>query len=142
MSSVNHKEMLVGLDIGTTKICAIVGRVNEHGKIEILGMGKTESFGVDRGVVRNLNHTTEAIKRVIAEAEEKSGVQINEVYVGIAGQHIKSLQHRGIRARENKDDSAEVMLADEFIGVLFKDVDEGEISFDISNSFISSSHFG
>ena len=52
-------------------------------------MGKTESFGVDRGVVRNLNHTTDALKGVIAEAEEKSGVQINEVYVGIAGQHIK-----------------------------------------------------
>ena len=106
----NHSEIIVGLDIGTTKICAIVGRVNEHGKIEILGMGKTESFGVDRGVVRNLNHTTDAIKRVIAEAEEKSGVQINEVYVGIAGQHIKSLQHRGIRARENKDD--EIVQAD------------------------------
>ncbi|HIF14939.1 MAG TPA: cell division protein FtsA [Bacteroidetes bacterium] len=100
----NQSDIIVGLDIGTTKICAIVGRVNEHGKIDVLGMGKTESFGVERGVVRNLNHTTEAIKRVISEAEEKSGMQIKEVYVGIAGQHIKSLQHRGIRVRENSQE--------------------------------------
>ncbi len=100
----NQSDIIVGLDIGTTKICAIVGRVNEHGKIDVLGMGKTESFGVERGVVRNLNHTTEAIKRVVAEAQEKSGVEIKEVYVGIAGQHIKSLQHRGIRSRENSQE--------------------------------------
>lgn len=98
-----NSDLIVGLDIGTTKICAIVGRRNEHGKIEVLGMGKSESLGVARGVVRNINDTTEAIKLAVAEAEAKSGVDIKSVYVGIAGQHIKSIQHRGLRVRSNSD---------------------------------------
>ena len=94
-------DYIVGLDIGTTKICAIVGRRNEHGKIEIIGMGKSESRGVQRGMVTNILDTTSSIKTAVAEAEAKAGVGIHNVYVGIAGQHIKSLQHRGMKMREN-----------------------------------------
>ncbi len=97
-------EIVVGLDIGTTKIAAIVGRINEHGKIEILGHGKTESIGVKRGVVSNIENTVNSIRIVIEEASQKSGVNIKYVNVGIAGQHIKSLQHRGGIIRENYED--------------------------------------
>lgn len=97
-------EIVVGLDIGTTKIVVIVGRKNEHGKLEILGMGKSESIGVSRGVVSNIDKTVQSIKTAVADAENKSGVDIKVVNVGIAGQHIKSLQHRGIKVRHNVDD--------------------------------------
>lgn len=98
-----ESEIIVGLDIGTTKIACIVGRKNEYGKIEILGFGKTESFGVKRGVVANIEHTVQSIKKAVELAEQKSGVEINVVNVGIAGQHIKSLQHRGNIMREDPD---------------------------------------
>jgi cell division protein FtsA len=93
--------IITGLDIGTTKICAIVGRINEHGKIEVLGVGKADSFGVMRGVVANIDKTVDAIRQAVSEAEGKAGVEIREVYVGIAGQHIGSLQHRDILTRED-----------------------------------------
>ena len=98
-----NSEFIVGLDIGTTKICAIVARKNEHGKIEVVGMGKSESLGVSRGVVANIDTTVDAITKAIREAEDHSGVEIKNVYVGIAGQHIKSLQHRGILVRDSLD---------------------------------------
>ncbi len=97
-------EIIVGLDIGTTKIAAIVGRRNEYNKIEILGHGKTDSFGVKRGVVSNIENTVNSIKTAVQEASEESGVDIRYVNVGIAGQHIKSLQHRGSLIRENSDE--------------------------------------
>lgn len=97
-------QIIVGLDIGTTKISAIVGRKNEYGKIEILGMGRTESLGVMRGMVSNIEKTVQSIREAVDIAEEKSGHPIKEVYVGIAGQHIRSLQHRGTRMRKNLDD--------------------------------------
>jgi len=97
-------EIIVGLDIGTTKIAVIVGRKNEHGKIEILGHGRTESIGVKRGVVSNIENTVNSIRIAIDEASQKAGVNIKYVNVGIAGQHIKSLQHRGGIIRENYDD--------------------------------------
>jgi cell division protein FtsA len=103
-SDLNRNEannIVVGLDIGTTKISAIVGKRNEHGKIEVIGMGRADSNGVMRGVVANIEKTVDAIKAAVAEASEKSGFEIKEVYVGIAGQHISSLQHRGILMREN-----------------------------------------
>ena len=96
--------IIVGLDIGTTKIAAIVGRRSEHGKVEILGHGKTESIGVKRGVVSNIENTVQSIRRAVEEAELKSGAEIKYVNVGIAGQHIKSLQHRGSLIRENNDE--------------------------------------
>jgi len=97
-------DIVVGLDIGTTKIVAIVGRKTEHGKIEILGMGRSDSIGVSRGVVSNIDKTVQSIKTAVEDAESKSGVDIKVVNVGIAGQHIKSLQHRGIKVRHNVDD--------------------------------------
>src|SRR5258706_2922226 len=94
---------IVGLDIGTTKICAIVGRRNEYGKIEITGMGKSESLGVMRGMVTNILQTINSIKAAVSETESKASVGIHNVYVGIAGQHIKSLQHRGMKMRDVHD---------------------------------------
>lgn len=99
-----NNEIVVGLDIGTTKICAIVGRRTEHGKIEILGMGKAESSGVMRGVVTNIEKTVLGIRGAIEEASVISNVEISEVVVGIAGQHIKSVQHRGLLVRNSSED--------------------------------------
>jgi cell division protein FtsA len=98
-----NDKIVVGLDIGTTKICALVGRKNEFGKLEILGMGKAVSEGVVRGIVSNIDKTVDAIKRAIRMAEEQSGISIGVVNVGIAGQHIKSLQHSGIITRVTID---------------------------------------
>ena len=95
--------IIVGLDIGTTKIAVIVGRKNEFGKIEILGYGKVPSIGVKRGVVANIDNTVISIIDAVAEASAKSGVDIKYVNVGIAGQHIKSMQHRGSMIREVSD---------------------------------------
>ncbi len=97
-------EIIVGLDIGTTKIAAIVGRRNEFGKIEILGAGKSLSLGVRRGMVFNIDHTVNSIMMAVEEASERSGVDIKYVNVGIAGQHIKSLQHRGGLIRNEHED--------------------------------------
>jgi len=102
-NNMNNDRIVVGLDIGTTKICAIVGKRNEHGKINILGMGKAESYGVERGVVNNIDMTVEAIRKAVDEAERQSGVDIRFVHVGIAGEHIKSSQHRGIITLEDTD---------------------------------------
>src|SRR5688500_8382632 len=88
--------IVVGLDIGTTKICVIVGRRNDQRKIEILGIGKAESAGVTRGVVSNIQKTVQGILLAVDEASAQSNVDVKIVNVGIAGQHIKSLQHRGI----------------------------------------------
>lgn len=106
----DNSEIIVGLDIGTTKIACLVGRRTEHGKIEILGYGKSDSVGVTRGVVSNIEKTVASIKEAVQQAEENSNVEIKVVNVGIAGQHIKSLQHRGILTRDNDDD--EIKLAD------------------------------
>jgi cell division protein FtsA len=97
-------DLVVGLDLGTTKIAAIVGRKNEFGKVEILGIGRTESLGVNRGVVVNIEQTVASIKAAVAMAADKANVDIGEVIVGIAGQHIKSMQHRGMITRQSLDD--------------------------------------
>jgi cell division protein FtsA len=98
-----NDKIVVGLDIGTTKVCALVGRKNEFGKLEILGMGKATSEGVVRGIVSNIDKTVEAIRKAIRQAEEQSGINIGVVNVGIAGQHIKSLQHNGSITRQVTD---------------------------------------
>lgn len=98
-----HSDIIVGLDIGTTKIACIVGRKNEHGKLEILGYGKSDSIGVSRGVVSNIEKTVTSIKEAVEEAQRNSNVEIKVVNVGIAGQHIKSLQHSGLLTRDNID---------------------------------------
>ena len=93
----------VGLDIGTTKIVAIIGRENEYGKIEVLGMGKSKSLGVHRGVVNNITQTIQSIQLAVDQAVTDSGLEIKEVVVGIAGQHIRSLQHSDYITRENSE---------------------------------------
>jgi len=101
----NLQPIVVGLDIGTTKIGVIVGRKNEYGKIEIIGIGKTESVGVVRGVVVNIDKTVESIQRAIDEAQSKADVAIKYVNVGIAGQHIKSIQQKESIVRPNSEDT-------------------------------------
>lgn len=101
-------KIVVGLDIGTTKICAIVGAKNEFGKLEVLGMGKAVSDGVIRGIVTNIDKTVLAIEKAVAEASEQSGIEINVVNVGIAGQHIKSSVHHGSITRDRVDDEITV----------------------------------
>ncbi|MBK7567778.1 MAG: cell division protein FtsA [Bacteroidetes bacterium] len=111
----NSNRIITGLDIGTTKICVIVGQMTDNGKIQILGMGKADSFGVMRGVVANIDKTVEAIKLAVQEAQEKSGVEIHDVYVGIAGQHIKSLQHRDIFTRNDAENEISMDDIDQMV---------------------------
>ncbi|MBW7844912.1 MAG: cell division protein FtsA [Bacteroidia bacterium] len=104
-----NKKIVVGLDIGTSKVCAIIGTKNEYGKVEILGMGKTESLGVIRGEVRNIDKTIKSINEAIDRAKKSLEannikIEINYVHVGIAGQHIKSKQHRNSISRNNPED--------------------------------------
>ena len=93
----------VGLDIGTTKIVALVGKKNEYDKVEILGLGKSKSLGVHRGVVNNITQTIQSIQKAIDEANSNSGCVIKDVVVGIAGQHIRSIQHSDYITRENPE---------------------------------------
>ena len=97
----NNSDIIVGLDIGTTKVSIIIGRRNKFNKIEILGTGKSISSGVSRGIVSNIDKTVTSIKLALEEVEKKDNIKIREVVVGIAGQHIKSLQHRGEIVRDN-----------------------------------------
>lgn len=103
-----RQELIVGLDIGTTKICVIVGRKNEYGKLEVLGMGKAVSDGVDRGVVTNIDKTVHAIEKAVEEASEMAEVDIVDVIVGIAGQHIQSKIQNGSIMRQPTDDEITV----------------------------------
>jgi len=98
-----NQEYSVGLDIGTTKIVAIVGRRNAHGKIEVMGVGKAKSLGVHKGIVNNISQTINSIKAAVAEAQASAGVPIHKVTVGIAGKHIRSLQHSDYIMREHPD---------------------------------------
>ena len=116
-----EKNISVGLDIGTTKIVAMVGSRNEFKKLEILGIGKSQSLGVHRGVVNNITQTIESIKYAIEEAKMESGEEnIKEVVVGIAGQHIRSLQHSDYITRENPDKVIDNNDIDELINQVYK----------------------
>ncbi len=99
----NENKISVGLDIGTTKIVAMSGVKNEYGKTQILGQGKSVSLGVHRGVVNNITQTIQSIQQAIQEAEQSSGEKISSVTVGIAGQHIRSLQHSDYITRANSE---------------------------------------
>jgi cell division protein FtsA len=103
-----NEKIVVGLDIGTTKICAIVGRKNDYGKLEVLGMGKAESEGVIKGIVTNIDKTVFAITKAVKEASDMSGIDIGVVNVGIAGQHIRSTVHHGSITRNSKDDEVSI----------------------------------
>lgn len=119
-STSSQNPIVVGLDIGTTKICVIVGRKSSHGKIEILGVGKTKSEGVSRGVVSNIHFTTTGILRAVEEAAAQSNVDIKVVNVGIAGSHIKSLQHRGILTRKDTQNEIQRRDIDKLIEDMYK----------------------
>ena len=99
-----NNKIAVGLDIGTTKIVAMIGRKNEYGKLEVLGIGKAKSLGVKRGVVSNITQTIQSIQQAVDEAESVSGQKIEDVVVGIAGQHIRSLHHSDYITRTNADE--------------------------------------
>jgi cell division protein FtsA len=98
-----QKDISVGLDIGTTKIVALVGRENEFNKVEVLGIGKSKSLGVHRGVVNNITQTIQSIQQAVEEAKINSGYNVIDVSVGIAGQHIRSIQHSDYITRENPE---------------------------------------
>jgi len=97
------KIISVGLDIGTTKIVALVGRKNEFNKVEVLGVGKSKSLGVHRGVVNNITQTIQSIQQAVEDAKINSGHSVSDVSVGIAGQHIRSIQHSDYITRENPE---------------------------------------
>ncbi len=117
-------KVVIGLDIGTTKIACFVGRKNEHGKIEILAMGTSESLGVMRGIVSNIEKTVASIKSAVDLAQESMNeryeVVLHNVNVGIAGQHIKSLQHRGIHTRNSIEDEISQKDIDALVEDMYK----------------------
>tara|TARA_B100000963_G_scaffold143275_1_gene124765 strand:+ start:52334 stop:53656 length:1323 start_codon:yes stop_codon:yes gene_type:complete len=99
-----NKNISVGLDIGTTKIVAMVGIKNKFDKLEVIGLGRSKSLGVHRGVVNNITQTIQSIQNAVSQAEIESESPIEDVVVGIAGQHIRSLQHSDYITRENSDE--------------------------------------
>ena len=116
----NKDNIAVGLDIGTTKIVAMIGKKNEYGKLEILGVGKSKSLGVHRGVVNNITQTIQSIQQAVSEAENDSGYKINDVVVGIAGQHIRSIQHSDYISRPNSEEVIGDADIDTLIGQVHK----------------------
>ncbi|HUF74306.1 MAG TPA: cell division protein FtsA [Gammaproteobacteria bacterium] len=106
MARRDDRNLLVGLDIGTSKVVAIVAEVSPEGLIEVIGLGSSTSRGLKRGVVVNIESTVQSIQRAIEEAELMAGCEINTVYTGIAGSHVKSLNSHGIVAIRDKEVSA------------------------------------
>ncbi len=113
-------KFMVGLDIGTTKISVMIGRKNQYGKLDILGTGRAVSNGVTRGIVSNIDKTVSSIIEAVDEAQKKSGLEIKDVFVGVAGQHIKSLQHRGEIVRDNIEIEIEKADIDKLKSNMFK----------------------
>jgi cell division protein FtsA len=110
----------VGLDIGTTKIVALVGQKNEFNKVEILGVGKSKSLGVHRGVVNNITQTIQSIQQAVEDAKLNSGHEISDVVVGIAGQHIRSIQHSDYITRPNPEEVINEEHIQELIQQVYK----------------------
>lgn len=104
-TKIKKQPIIVGLDIGTTKVVAIAGRKNEHGKIQVIGMGMADSAGVDHGVVLNIEECTQSVNNALTNLKSNHpDLHIEDVYVGIAGRHIKSMQKTGKRIRTNSDE--------------------------------------
>ena len=97
------EDLIVGLDIGTSKICAVVGEVRPDGRVDIVGMGSHPSIGLRKGMVINIENTVNSIKEAIEEAETMAGCEISSVYAGIAGGHIKGFNSHGIIALKNRE---------------------------------------
>ncbi|MFK7907794.1 MAG: cell division protein FtsA [Chitinophagales bacterium] len=123
----NTNTIVAALDIGTTKICAIVARRTDYGKIEVLGVGKSASEGVRRGVISNIDKTVYAIEEAVEEAKRRSGIDITNVYVGIAGQHIKSQKHRGYLMRNHDEQEIDLNDIERLVTDMYKlRLDPGE----------------
>ena len=103
MAATEERQMIVGLDIGTSKVVAVVGEIDSNGSIEVVGIGSHPSRGLKKGVVVNIESTVNAIQRAIEEAELMAGCQIHSVYVGIAGSHIRSMNSHGIVAIKDRE---------------------------------------
>ncbi len=103
MAKRTEKNLIVGLDIGTTKVLALVGQVTESGNVEVIGIGSHPSFGLKRGVVVNIESTVQSIQRAIEEAELMAGCEIQSAFTGIAGNHIRSLNSHGIVAIRDRE---------------------------------------
>ena len=103
MASTNEENMIVGLDIGTSKVVAIVGAIGANGDLEIVGTGMHVSSGLKKGVVVNIEATVNSIQRAVEEAELMAGCSIHSVYAGIAGSHIRSLNSHGIVAIRDRE---------------------------------------
>ncbi|MBK6937836.1 MAG: cell division protein FtsA [Chitinophagaceae bacterium] len=117
----NEQPIIVGLDIGTTKIAVIAGRKNEFGKLEILGFGKANSNGVKHGQVLNIDETIKAIRAALDNCfQSNPDLEVKEVYVGIAGHHIKSLQTRGDIVRQTTDDEITQKEIDQLVDDQYK----------------------
>jgi cell division protein FtsA len=124
----SHNENLIAaIDIGTTKVVAIIGKRKENGKIEILGISKTPSTGIKRGVVQNIDETVNAITRTIEEVQSYSGAIFSDVFVGIAGQHIKTIRNRGYINRNSYEDEITREDIDDLIKEMYNiSIDVGE----------------
>tara|TARA_Y100000748_G_scaffold85339_1_gene70613 strand:- start:4542 stop:5879 length:1338 start_codon:yes stop_codon:yes gene_type:complete len=119
-NNMEKNELFIGLDIGTTKIVAMIGIVNEYDKLKIIGIGKSKSLGVHRGVVNNISQTIQSIQGAINEAENNSNEKVDKVIVGIAGQHIRSLQHSDYITRENSDQVIDDTDLEKLINQVYK----------------------
>ena len=113
-----EEKIIFGLDIGTTKIVCLAGKLNEYGKLEIVGLGRSKSLGVRRGIVNNIMHTVESINHAVDKMQDKFGIKADVVCTGIAGQHIRSLQHSDYITRDKQDQ----LINDEDIQKLHKNV--------------------
>tara|TARA_B100000073_G_scaffold345453_2_gene354500 strand:- start:223 stop:1545 length:1323 start_codon:yes stop_codon:yes gene_type:complete len=120
MDKMENKKFAVGLDIGTTKIVAMVGQKNKFNKVEIIGIGKSKSLGVHRGVVNNITQTIQSIQEAVSEAELKSSAEIKNVVVGIAGQHIRSIQHSDYITRKNPEEVIDENDVEKLINQVYK----------------------
>jgi cell division protein FtsA len=116
-------QLIAAIDIGTTKIVAIIGKMNENQKLEVIGMSKTTSKGVKRGVVLNIEETVCSIQTVVEEIRNKTGLTLSDVFVGIAGQHIRSIRNRTYINRASFDDE----ITEEDIGKLVSDMYNSQI---------------
>src|SRR5688572_75894 len=108
MARKSERNLIVGLDIGTSKVVAIVGELTPSGVIEVVGVGSHPSRGLKKGVVVNIDSTVQSIQRAVEEAELMAGVEIRSVYTGIAGSHVRSLNSHGIVAIKDKIGRAHV----------------------------------
>ena len=103
MAKRSDRNLIVGLDIGTSKVVAIVGEMKASGELEIIGIGSHPSRGLKKGVVVNIESTVQSIQRAVEEAELMAGCEIHSVFAGIAGSHVRSLNSHGVVAIRDKE---------------------------------------